>query len=67
MRIVVDTDACQGHGQCYVRAPSLVSSDDAGFAVGTRAQVGPEERAEADAAVNACPERAVSLVGDAVV
>jgi len=64
MRIVVDTDLCQGHGVCENEAPGL-------FEVGKNHQVvvletaPPEDRrAELKAAVRFCPTHALTIVDD---
>ena len=64
MRIVLDTEKCQGHGRCWGLAPALFDSDDNGNAVligdGTVAE------GQADAARLAeeiCPEYAISVEG----
>jgi len=64
MRIVVDTDLCQGHGVCESEAPGV-------FEVGKDHQVvvvdpspSPERSAELQAAVRFCPTHALSLVDD---
>ncbi len=62
MRIRIDTERCEGHGRCWENAPDLVYDDEAGRGVvrgdGT---VAPEFEAQAIAARNACPERAVEV------
>jgi ferredoxin len=62
MRVSVDLDVCQGHGVCHMSAPELfeLDPDDAHAIV----QLDPvPEGLEVDArtAVDACPERAISL------
>ena len=64
MRIVVDTDLCQGHGVCENEAPGL-------FEVGRDHQVvvlesAPSEdhHAELEAAVRFCPTHALTIVDD---
>ena len=64
MRIVVDTDLCQGHGVCENEAPGM-------FEVGKDHQVvvlepvPPEgRRAELQAAVRFCPTHALTIVDD---
>ena len=64
MRIVVDTDLCQGHGVCESEAPEV-------FEVGRDHQVvvlDPEphedRRAAVEAAVRFCPTHALSVVDD---
>jgi len=59
----VDSDKCTGHGRCYVVAPGLLSDDEQGFAAqrGTDIEVTDVTLEQAKAAVNACPEGAISL------
>lgn len=64
MRIVVDTDLCQGHGVCENEAPGM-------FEVGKDHRVvvleplPPESRrAELEAAVRFCPTHALTIVDD---
>ena len=62
MNVVIDTEACTGHGRCYMVAPSVFASDDSGFGVVVvEGSLDPEQLAEARAAVANCPERAVAL------
>ena len=60
----VDADKCTGHGRCYTVAPSLLSDDDEGFVTlrGSSMQVSDEQLPDAEDAVGACPERAISLI-----
>lgn len=62
MRVVIDHDRCTGHGRCYDVAPALFTDDDRGYGqvVGDGA-VSDDEREQADRAVLACPERAVTI------
>jgi len=64
MRVVVDTDLCQGHGVCESEAPEV-------FAVGRDHQVEvldpspPEDqRSAVEAAVRFCPTHALSIADD---
>lgn len=61
MRISIDAELCQGHGRCYEIAPELVEDDDRSRGFVIRPEVPAELAEKARAAVNACPERAVSL------
>ena len=64
MRVVIDTDACTGHGRCYMVAPSVFASDDSGFGTVTvDGSLDDGQLAEAAVAVANCPERAVALTG----
>jgi ferredoxin len=61
VKISIDPDLCQGHGRCYELAPEIFTDDERGRGWVTTPEV-PEGLAEqARAAVNACPERAITL------
>jgi ferredoxin len=64
MRILVDTDLCQGHGVCESEAPEV-------FAVGRDHQVEvldpsppDDQRSAVEAAVRFCPTHALSIADD---
>lgn len=61
MRISIDAELCQGHGRCYEIAPELVEDDDRSRGFVIQPDVPAELVEKARAAVNACPERAVSI------
>ncbi|MGX7680029.1 ferredoxin [Jatrophihabitans sp. DSM 45814] len=61
MKISIDADLCQGHGRCYELAPDIFTDDERGRGSVTTPDVPPELAEMARAAVNACPERAISL------
>jgi ferredoxin len=64
MDISIDAGKCMGHGRCYTVAPDLLSDDEEGF-VAQRGQTWPVPAAllgQANEAVDACPESAISLV-----
>jgi ferredoxin len=62
MKLVLDTNVCQGYGLCQVAAPDLVDLDDSGYAEligdGTVPAAGHNH---AHDAVNACPARALRV------
>jgi ferredoxin len=62
MKLVLDTNVCQGYGLCQVAAPDLVDLDDSGYAEligdGTVPSAGHNN---AHDAVNACPARALRV------
>ena len=62
MRIVVDTDKCEGHNRCYSLAPDLIDVDDYGYAsaIGD-GNVPPELADAARLAVDNCPEYAITI------
>jgi ferredoxin len=59
----VDETRCTGHGRCYSTAPDLLSDDDEGFVTlrGKSMPISDEQLADAEEAVAACPERALTL------
>jgi ferredoxin len=59
----VDASRCTGHGRCYAAAPTLLSDDDEGFVTlrGGSLEVTDDQLPDAEEAVAACPEGAVSL------
>lgn len=59
--LTVDREACAGHGLCYGVAPDIVDSDEQGDPVIIADPI-PDDQVElADSAVQACPERALTL------
>lgn len=62
MKLVLDTDACQGYGLCQVAAPDLVDLDDSGYADLVGGGVVPADaHHHAHDAVSACPARALQV------
>jgi ferredoxin len=59
----VDADRCTGHGRCYSVAPDLLSDDEEGFVTlrGSSMEITAEQLTDAEEAVAACPERAISF------
>ncbi len=65
MRLHLDTDLCEAHGQCVLVAPALVAlGDDDEVATVLDETPGPELRGQARAAVLACPVTAIRLEED---
>ncbi len=63
MRVVVDAAACTGHGRCYVLVPELFEDDEWGHSSARGdGEITDAQRAQAERAIAACPERAISLV-----
>jgi ferredoxin len=63
MRVLVDSDKCQGHNRCYALAPELFDVDDLGQSVVIGDGTVPAELADkARLAVANCPEFAISIV-----
>jgi ferredoxin len=61
MKICVDASKCQLHGQCAIAAPELFTFDAAGR-LRWAEQPSPSQRAAAEAAADACPEQAITLL-----
>ena len=66
MRLKVDENLCSGHGRCAKFAPNVFTLDEAGFnsAVGEVVDVPAGEEDSASKGMRACPERAISEVGE---
>lgn len=60
-RISVDADACCGHGRCYSLAPDLFDADEYGHSIVLHELVDDLGLAQAQPAVLACPEQAISV------
>ena len=61
MKVVLDRSACTGHGRCYALGPDVFEADDDGYGVVRVAVVPPELEAQARAAEQNCPERAITI------
>jgi len=61
MRVRIDSDACQGHGQCVIICPQVFSADEQGFATAPGDNVAAEYAPAAERAEASCPERAIHL------
>ena len=63
MRVLIDSDRCQGHGRCYDLAPDLFGEDEDGYGVVLGdGRVPPGREEDARLATANCPEAAVGLV-----
>jgi ferredoxin len=62
MRVLIDSEKCQGHNRCYALAPELFDVDDYGQAlVIGDGVVPPELESKARLAVANCPELAITI------
>lgn len=61
MRIVLDAQACTGHGRCYALAPDVFDADDLGHCVVVVAEPTGDREQAARTAVASCPEVALSI------
>ncbi|MFZ4719656.1 MAG: ferredoxin [Ilumatobacteraceae bacterium] len=63
MRIVLESDKCQGHNRCYALAPELFDVDDYGQSVLlVDGDVPAELEEKARLAAANCPEFAIKIV-----
>lgn len=63
MRVVIDPEACTGHGRCYSLAPEVFDCDDRGLGVvAVEGDLAEEHGKAARQAVANCPEQAISIV-----
>jgi ferredoxin len=63
VKVAIDQGRCQGHGRCYELAPEVFTDDESGYGTVIAGDVPASFADEAQAAVNACPERAISTAG----
>lgn len=64
MKLILDTDACTGHGRCYSLAPALFDCDEQGHSVLLDVALDASLLADARTAVANCPEGAIKLIED---
>ena len=62
MKVTLDTDVCQGHGQCVMACPEVFEFDDQGFSVLKTGDVPAEHEDAVTRAELSCPERAIRIV-----
>lgn len=62
MRIVIDTDLCQGHGVCEGEAPDVFEVDDHGQMRVLQPEPHPAAHGEVREAARYCPTKAITLV-----
>jgi ferredoxin len=63
-RLAVDMTRCDGHGICALLYGDLIDLDRFGYAVILRDELDGPSLRRARRAVAACPERALSIIGD---
>lgn len=61
MKVKVDWLRCDGNGNCAVEAPDIFAVDENDKLTLLMEAVPPELKARAEAAVRACPKRALKL------
>ena len=63
-KLVLDGEACTGHGRCYEVAPDLFDEDEYGHCVLKHELVPAGLLEEARRGVDVCPERALQLIAE---
>lgn len=61
VRIIADPEVCVGAGQCVRTAPDLFAQSEEGLVRLLDAEPSPEQVAQADDAVQACPSGALRI------
>lgn len=61
MKVAVDWLRCDGNGVCAVEAPEVFDLDDADELIVLLAEPPESQRPQVEAAVSACPKRALSV------
>lgn len=61
MRVEVDPDICEGHGQCQAVAPEVYQLDDDGYCRSPHSEIGPGLETQAEQGALACPVQAITI------
>ncbi len=61
IKVVVDMDVCQNHGQCVFSAPQVFELDDDGDLVQLQEEVGEDLRDAVEEAADVCPVQAITI------
>ncbi|MGH3962245.1 MAG: ferredoxin [Pseudonocardiaceae bacterium] len=61
MRVEVDPNICEGHGQCNAVAPEVYDLDDDGYCLIRNPEVEPDLEHHAEEGALACPVRAITV------
>ena len=63
MKVVVDWDACQDHGQCCFAAPEVFQLDETGRMVVLNENPDESLRDKVEEAADVCPLQAITIEG----
>ena len=63
IKVLVDMDVCQNHGQCVFSAPQVFELDDEGDLVQLQGEVGEDLRDAVEEAADVCPVQAITIEG----
>jgi ferredoxin len=61
MRVILDTEKCQGHGRCYVLAPEVFAPDEEGYGSVLQGEVSGDLLEQARRGAMGCPEAAITI------
>jgi ferredoxin len=61
VRVAVDGRRCQGHNRCMALCPEVFETDEYGYSVVRRPEVGLELEERVRLAEQNCPERAITI------
>jgi ferredoxin len=61
VRVILDSEKCQGHGRCYVLAPEVFAPDEEGYGMVLDADVPAELLEQATRGAQGCPEAAITI------
>ena len=63
IKVVVDRDLCQDHGQCVFAAPQVFELDEEGKLEVLQEEVGEDLRDAVEEAADVCPVQAITIKG----
>ena len=63
IKVVVDRDLCQDHGQCVFAAPQVFELDEEGKLEVLQEEVGEDLRDAVEEAAEVCPVQAITIEG----
>ena len=63
IKVIVDLDVCQDHGQCVFAAPQVFELDEEGSLVVLQDEVGEDLRDAVEEAADVCPTQAITIEG----
>jgi ferredoxin len=61
VRVEVDLNICEGHGNCNAVAPEVYDLDDSGYCVIRKPDVPPDLANKAVEGAQACPVQAITV------
>lgn len=62
MRVEVNPNICEGHGQCNVVAPEVYDLDDDGYCLIHNPEVPSELESQAEEGALVCPVQAITVI-----